>query len=155
MNIKINTNLSDEFKEISITINAPKITNEIQNLIDYISQINTMPNQIIASKNNEIYFIAIEKIICFFSKDKNNYVRTAQGTYKIKYKLYELEELFKQHDFIRISNSCIIHITQVQCFDTSILGSVIVKLKDHTQEIVSKRNVAQIMKLLKQRGNLK
>lgn len=65
MNIKINTNLSDEFKEISITINAPKITNEIQNLIDYISQINTMPNQIIASKNNEIYFIAIEKIICF------------------------------------------------------------------------------------------
>lgn len=155
MNIKINTNISDEFKETSITINAPKITNEIQNLIDYVSQINTTPNQIIASKNNEIYFIHIEKIICFFSKDKNNYVRTIDGTYRIKYKLYELEELFKPNDFIRISNSCIIHINQVQCFDTSILGTVIVKLKDHTQEIVSKRNVSQIMKLLKQRGNLK
>lgn len=157
MNIKINTNISDEFKETFITINAPELTSEIQNLIDYISHINTTPNQIVGSKNNEIYFIDTKKIVCFYSKDKNNYVRTLDGggTYKIKYKLYELEEIFKQNDFIRISNSCIIHINQVECFDTSMLGSVIVKLKDHTQETVSKRNVSKIMKLLKQRGNLK
>lgn len=155
MKIKINTNISSEFKETSITINAPELSEEIQNLIQYISNINTIPSQIVASKNNKIYFIDLEKVICFFSKDKYNYVRIKEGTYKIKYKLYELEEILKQKNFIRISNSCIININQVECFDTSILGTVLVKLKDNTQETVSKRNVAPIMRLLKERGNLK
>ena len=57
MEIKINTNISDEYKETSITINAPKLTKEVQNLINYISNINTTPTQITATKNNEIYFI--------------------------------------------------------------------------------------------------
>ena len=97
----------------------------------------------------------MDKVICFFSKDKYNYAKTKEGIYKIKYKLYELEEIFKSRDFMRISNSCIINIKQVECFDTSILGTVIVKLKDNTQEKVSKRNFMQIKKLLDERRNLK
>ncbi len=155
MEFKIISNISNEFKETSIIINAPELSDEIQNIINYVSNINTVPHQIMASKNNEIYFIDLNKIICFFSKDKYNYLRTQDGTYKVKYKLYELEELLKQKDFIRISNSCIINIQQVKCFDTSMLGTILVKLKDNTQETVSKRNVSYIMKLLKERGNLK
>ena len=155
MEIKITTNISNEFKETSITVNAPELSDELQNVINYISNINTTPHQIMASKNNEIYFIDLDKIICFFSKNKYNYARTQDGTYKIKYKLYELEKLLKTKDFIRISNSCIINIQQVVCFDTSILGTILVKLNDDTQETVSKRNVSHIMKLLKERGNLK
>ena len=153
MNIKINTNISSEIIETSITINAHQMTDEIQNIINYIANINSIPNQIIATKNNEVYFIDLEKVICFFSKDKYNYVRTIEGTYKIKYKLYELEDIFRQKDFVRISNSCIINIRQVKCFDTSMLGTVLVNLNDNTQEIVSKRNITDIMKLLKKRGN--
>lgn len=155
MNIKIQTNISNEFKETSIIINAPQLSNEIRNIIEYVSNISTIPNQIVANKNNEIYFIDFEKVICFFSQDKYNYVRTKKDTYKIKYKLYELEDSLKSKDFIRISNSCIININQVLCFDTSILGTILVKLKDNTQERVSKRKVEQLMKFLKERGRLK
>ena len=155
MEMKINTNISSEFKETSITINAPELTKEIQNLLQYVSHINEMPNQIMASENNKIYFIDLERVICFFSKDKYNYVRVKEGTYKIKQKLYELEDSLRGKDFIRISNSCLIHINQVEGFDTSVLGTILVRLKDGTQETVSKRRVAQIMKLLRERGNLK
>lgn len=155
MEIKINTNISSEFEETSITINAPELTEEIQSLIQYVSNINAVPSQIVASQNNKIYFIDLDRVVCFFSKDKYNYVKTKEGIYKIKQKLYELENLLRQKDFIRISNSCMIHINQVECFDTSVLGTVLVNLKDGTQETVSKRRVAQIMRLLKERGNLK
>lgn len=155
MDIRINTNISNEFNETSITINAPELTHKVQNIINFISSMDSIPNQIIASKNNEIYFINLEDILCFFSKDKYNYIRTKEETYKIKYKLYELEDIFKEKNFIRISNSCIININQVEFFDTSILGTVVVKLKDGTKELVSKRRVSQIMILLKERGNLK
>lgn len=146
---------ANKYKETSVTINAPELTEEIQELVKYITNINTRPSQIVANENNKIYFIDLEKVICFFSKDKYNYVRTKEGTYKIKQKLYELENIFKQKDFIRISNSCIINVNQVECFDTSILGTILVKLKDKTQETVSKRKVSQIMKFLNERGRLK
>ena len=107
-----------------------------------------------ANKNNEIYFIKIEDIICFFSQDKYNYIRTKDGIYRLKYKLYEIEEVFNSKDFIRISKSCIININQVKCFDTNTLGTLVVKLNDNTQEIVSKRNVSQIMKLLRERSKI-
>lgn len=155
MAIKINTNISSEFEETSITINAPELSNEIQNIINYVSNINTAPTQIIANENNKIYFIDLERVICFFSKDKYNYVRVKEGTYKIKYKLYELEEIFKEKDFVRISNSCIVNIKQVDCFDTGMLGTILVKLKDDTQETVSKRNFVQIKKILNERSSLK
>ena len=155
MSIKINTNISSEFEETSITINAPELSDEIQNIIKYVSSINTTPTQIVATEDNKIYFIDLDKVISFFSKDKYNYVRVKDGTYKIKYKLYELEEIFKERDFIRISNSCIINVKQVECFDTSILGTVVVKLKDKTQETVSKRNFSQIKRMLDERRKLK
>ena len=151
MKIKINTNISSEFEETLVTINAPELSEEVQKLIQYISNINVVPNQIVGNKNNEIYFIDLEKVICFFSKEKYNYVKTKKDTYKVKNKLYELENSLRQKGFIRISNSCIINVKQVKCFDTSILGTVLVKLKDGSQETVSKRNVAQIMKLLKEK----
>lgn len=155
MKINLNTNISDEFNEISIIINAPVLTEEIQNIIKSISNMNLLSQQIMASEDNRIYFIDLESIICFFSKDKYNYIRTKDGIYKVKYKLYELEEMLKNKDFIRISNSCIINIKQVECFDTSIIGTILVKLRDNSQEKVSKRNVKEIMKLLRQRGKLK
>ena len=155
MEIKINKNISNEYKEISITINAPELSNEVQNIIKYVSNVDVNKERIIANKNNEIYFINLSDIICIFSKEKYNYIRTVKGEYKIKYKLYEIEEIYKDRDFIRISNSCIINMNKVECFDTSMLGSILVKLKDGTQEVVSKRNVARIMKMLKERGSLK
>lgn len=155
MNIKISTNVSDEYKEPSIIINAPAMTEEIQNIVQYISNVNGIPNKILANKNDEIYFIDLNKVICFFSKDKNNYVRIREGIYKIKYKLYELEENLSSKEFIRISKSCIINMNQVKCFDTSVLGTILVKMEDNSSEIVSKRNIPQIMKLLSERGNLK
>ncbi len=155
MSIKINTNISKEYQETIITVNAPEMNQDIQNLINYISNINIIPNQIVANDDNKIYFIDLENIICFFSKNKYNYVRTKEGTYRVRYKLYELEDILKNKNFIRISNSCIINMNQVKYFDTSILGTISVYLKDSTHEVVSKRYVSEITKILKQRRDLK
>lgn len=149
--MKIETNISNEFKDTTIIINSSKMTEEIQNIINYISNISTTPNQIIANKNNEIYLIDIKDIITFFSKDKFVYLKTNKDIYRTKYKLYEIEQLLEK-DFIRISNSCIINMEQIDFFDASIIGTILVKLKDGTTENVSKRNISNIMKILRKRG---
>ena len=154
MNINVKTKISSKLKEIMVAIEAPKLSKEVQSIIDFASDLNSLPRQIISYKNNEIYFIDVQDIICFFSKDKYNYIRTVEDIYKVKYKLYEVEEKLDKRNYIRISKSCIINMRQVECFDTSILGTIEVKLKDNTKEVVSKRNVSNVIKILNERGKI-
>lgn len=151
MKVEIKANILKDLKNICITIDAPELTEEVQNIIDYISNISKKQSQIIADKDNKIYILELKDVICFFSKDKYNYVRTVNGIYRIKMKLYELEEVLDKNDFIKISNSCIVNINQVECFDISILGTIVVKLKDDTKENVSKRNIKKVKQMLKER----
>lgn len=152
MKINIITNISDKFKETKIIIESPNLSDEVQNCINYIENMNDFPSQIIARKNNNIHFIDLKNIVCFFSENKYNYLRTIDDTYKIKYKLYELEELLNNQKFIRISKSCIINIDQVKYFNIGILNTILVELKDNTKEVVTKKYFKPIMKLLKERG---
>ena len=102
MKVEIKANILKDLKNICITIDAPELTEEVQNIIDYISNISKKQSQIIADKDNKIYILELKDVICFFSKDKYNYVRTVNGIYRIKMKLYELEEVLDKNDFIKI-----------------------------------------------------
>lgn len=68
MGINIITNISDKFKETKIIIESPSLSDEVQNCINYIENINDFPSQIIARKNNNIHFIDLKNIVCFLAK---------------------------------------------------------------------------------------
>ena len=154
MEIKVRTNISGEYQDIEIIINAPKKNEEVQ-ILENLLLTNSQKtiDQIIAIQNNDIFIVNIVDIIVFFSEEKNNYCKTKDGVFKIKEKLYYLEEILPSKDFIRISNSAIININQVKCFNTSIIGKIIVKFKDGSEESVSRRKTSEIMKFLKDRSD--
>lgn len=154
MDIKVHTNISNEYQNIEICINAPKRTPEVLMLEnDLISRVYKSIRKIFAMQNNDIFIIDVLDIILFFSEGKYNYCKTKEEIYKIKEKLYYLEEILPVKDFIRISNSVIININHVKCFNTSIIGKIIVKFKDGSEESVSKRKTSEIMKFLKDRSD--
>lgn len=153
MDIKVRTNISNEFQNIEVCINAPERNEEVQILEnELLSKSSKSIQQIIAMQNNDIFIINMSDVILFFSEEKNNFCKTKDGIYKIKEKLYYLEEMLSAKDFIRISNSAIININHVKCFNTSIIGRIIVKFKDGTEESVSKRKTSEIMKFLRDRS---
>ena len=153
MDIKVRTNISNEYKDIEVCINAPKINQEVQMLENELLSLTSKSiKQIIGMQNNDIFIINVSDIIMFFSKEKYNFCKTKDGIYRIKEKLYYLEEMLSSKDFIRISNCAIININHVKCFNTSIIGRIIVKFKDGSEESVSKRKTSQIMKFLKDRS---
>ena len=152
MDIKVRTNISSEFKNIEICINAPERNEEVQRLENELltKQYKTIKN-IIGMQDNNIFIINISDIIMFYSEEKNNFCKTVDGEYRIKEKLYYLEEKLPQKDFIRISNSVIANINHVKCFNTSIIGKIIIKFKDCSEEHVSRRKTSEIMSFLKNR----
>lgn len=153
MNIKIYTNLSNQKDEIEVIINAPQNANEVNQIIENIQAISNQIDTIVGEKENKLFIIPVNEIICFYAKEKNNYGKTKEGEFRIKKKLYELEENLNKKQFIRISNSCIANVKFIQNFDLSKIGDILVHFTDGTKEYVSKRRISQVLKFLKERGN--
>ena len=151
MNIKVNTNISKEYDEITINVNAPEISEELQKILNNLLTISSEKEEIVATKNNEIFLLKSKDVLYFYSDEKNNYAKTKDSTYKVKEKLYELEEQLLKNKFIRISNSCIINVEKTQSFDASIIGSLVAKMEDDTKQEVSKRRIKEVMKFLNER----
>ena len=152
MEINVRTNISKEFNSVEIMINAPEKTEQVIEIENALLNLNSGNiSEIIGMQGNNLYIINISDVIKFYSEDKKNYCNTKEGNFVIKEKLYFLEDNLPKDKFIRISNSVIVNIEKVKCFDTSILGSIIIIFKNNTQEYVSKRRVSSVMKFLKDR----
>lgn len=152
MNIKVRTNISKEYENIEIIINAPEKDNQVLDIENDLLRLNSNTiEKVIGTQGNNIFIINVSDIITFYSEEKNNFAKTKDGVFKIKEKLYYLEENLPQKSFIRISNSVIVNIEKVKCFNTNIIGSILVNFIDGTEEYVSRRRISDVMKFLKKR----
>ena len=152
MGFKVRTNISEKYEEIEIIINAPKRTEEVQKIEKkLIGKEAAIIKQIIGYQGNDIFVIKTEDIILVYSEEKNNYCKTKDGIYMVKEKMYYLDDMLDKNKFIRISNSAIINIDKIKCFNTSIIGRIVVKFYDNTEVNVSRRRTTEIMKFLKER----
>lgn len=76
MDIKVRTNISNEFQNIEVYINAPERNEEVQMLEnELLSKSSKSIQQIIAMQNNDIFIINMSDVILFFSEEKNNFVK--------------------------------------------------------------------------------
>lgn len=155
MNINVRTNISKDYGEdIEIIINTSNYTKEVEKITETLSKISNEIDVVIARKENEISVINVNDIIMFYSNEQSNYCKTETGDYIIKYKLYELEDLLPKKQFIRISNSTIINIQFVECFDVSTIGNIIVKLKNGITEYASKRRISRNNEIFKRKRGI-
>lgn len=148
MDIEVDTNISKEHKNIKISITAPELNEEVQNILNNLTTICDNKNVIVATKNNEIFLLKTNNILYFFSDDKYNYAKTEEGIFKIKEKLYEIEERYSRIKFIRISSAYIININKVKSFDVSQIGSIVAKMEDGNNILVSKRRIKEVKEFL-------
>lgn len=140
-----------EKNEIIVSIKSSKENEDVKNLIKYINNYeNYIAKKALAYDENKVVEIRYEEIICFFSDKKYNYCKTKDAVYRIKSKLYEIEEL--DANFIRISKCCVINITHVKYFDMRETGKIVVLFDDGSEEYVSRRKVGRILRYMKERS---
>ena len=151
--MQINLNITNEVKDITVEITAPEKSQEVENILKVLSdsQIKT----IIGIKEGATYIVKLDSVIAFYTGDKKVYFKTIEGEFEISNRMYEIEESIIDENFIRISNSVIVNINHVKCFDTAQIGNIIVRFDDESFEYVSKRKISTIMKFLKERRRLK
>ena len=148
--MEIKFEIDKELKDIKINVYAPSITDEVSNVLKALESCEK--ETIYGIKEGQAYELKLKDIICFFTDDKNVYMKTKEGDFKTKYRMFEIEEKLQSNKFLRISNAVIVNTSHVKCFDIAQVGNIIVKLDNGTQEYVSKRRIPMILKELKKGG---
>ena len=75
------------------------------------------------------------EIIRIYAENDRVYAKTKDGSYRLKARLYELEERLNKKMFIRISNSEIINLKEVKKFDLSFSGTICVSMSEKQQRM--------------------
>ena len=109
---------------------------------------NLFGGSIFAYKDEEVFKIPYREVIKIYTENKNVYVATGTGSYRIRERLYEMENLLSENGFVRISNTDMVNVDKIERLDTGITGTIIMKLSGGIEAYVSRRYVSKIKKAL-------
>lgn len=151
--MKLELKFIPNLTETSVKIEAPSMTEEVQDILEKLKTINTPSKKALAGwKNEKIYILNFTDINFFFCENQKVYVSSDLGIYEVKYKLYELEDQFKNTAFIKISKSAIANIDKIKNLEMSFNGTMCINFKNGSKEFISRRYVSNIKNYLKLGG---
>ncbi|MGL4760142.1 MAG: LytTR family DNA-binding domain-containing protein [Sarcina sp.] len=136
----------DEGEEEEIIIKCKTFSNEIKNIQQMLLENINKSKSIEFFKNDKEYYLSLENILFF--ETNINYIdaHTRDEVYKVRYKLYELEERLPS-EFIRISKSAIININHIHSITKNITSTSLVEFKNTEKKIYVSRNYYKDLKI--------
>lgn len=144
MNVEIK--IDRDCKEPRIIIITDKITEEINSLVDSLKE--EQIDLLAAFKDDKVQVLDPNDIYRIFTQGGKVLAEARSGSYKLRFRIYELEKRLARENFIRISNSEIINLKKVKNFDLSFTGTICVSLTNGSTTYVSRRYVPKIKKVL-------
>ncbi len=132
--------------EPKVIILTASMTEDVNTILNKLSD--HVPQIISGSKDNRIEVIEQADLIRIYASAGKVFAVTKRGEYALRLRLYEIEERLPSHQFVRISNSEIINLKNVNNFDLSFTGTICVKLANDTITYVSRRYVSKLKKIL-------
>lgn len=140
--MKISLKINQKYTVPEIHICSSENTAEIRKLYHTVKE--AVEENLVAYQDKESVSIKCGDVIRIFSANKLVYLETAEGQYRIKERLYEMEEKLEKTKFVRISNSEIVNLKKIKRMDTSITGTIKMYLQGDIETYVSRRCVSKI-----------
>ena len=143
--MKVNVDISPDYKEPFVVIHTDKVTDEIQRIIDVCgmsdSPVTALQNEedIIVLQPKDIYMIRVE--------DGDTVIYGAKQKYRSRKRLYELAtQLGKQ--FMQISKTTLINLSYMDSIEPGFSGTLLLKLKNGNKDYVSRKYLPEFKKYL-------
>lgn len=115
---------------------------------ELVEQIETLVNNYAVNlngyKENEIVPLTKDGIYRVFVEDNKVYASTADGTYQLKLRLYQLEEMLGD-TFLKINQSALVNKRHIKKFSSSWGGSLLVELTNGETDYISRRQTKHVM----------
>lgn len=144
--MQVEVKIDQNCEQPRVVVYTDRMTDEVKALLDRIGA--GAPQRMIGFLGDEAKVLAPERIVRIYVENGRVYAVQDGTAYTLKGPLYEWEQRLDPLTFVRISQSEIISLKQVNGFDLSLAGTICVRLSDGTVTYASRRYVAKIKTLL-------
>ena len=143
MKIKIET--AEDLIEDEIIIRCARPTKTIQKIYQMIADETSEIPKFVFYKKNEEYYFPLQDVLFFETSGDNVYAHTADDAFRVKPRLYELEDMLPGY-FSRAAKSTIINIKHILSIDRSLTSSSLVKFQGSHKKVYISRLYYQTFK---------
>ena len=142
MDIQIIENMKET---LQVVINCRQIDDEVMRLKCHIE---LFDKKLQAKKENELYFINSFDVLYFESVDNRTFLYTEDDVLEVRQRLYELEVILSDKDFIRISKSQIVNINKIKSLKPKLNRTILATMCNGEQLYISRKYVQAIRNML-------
>ena len=101
------------------------------------------PAKLVGYRDGEIVPLTPTQIFCITVEGDRVFALCREEKLQMKQRLYVLEEMLGD-GFVKINQSCLANVSQVERFDASVTGTLKVKFKNGHTDYVSRRQLKQV-----------
>ncbi len=151
--MKLKTEICADLSEPEIIIRCSCITPEVRRLQRLLGD--TKGCGIVFFKENEEFYLCADEILFFETQDGGIRAHTAEDSFEVKEKLFELEQILP-FQFIRVSKSAILNVDRVYSVEKSITSASLVKfVSTHKRIYISRSYYKDFKKRILERRSVK
>ncbi|SHH61349.1 LytTr DNA-binding domain-containing protein [Sporobacter termitidis DSM 10068] len=151
--MKIRIEVVGGLNEDELVIRCGRVDDTIRRIHQYVIEQTQAGAKITFYKDNEEFYFPLEEVLFFETEGEHIYAHTASDAYRIKYRLYELEELLPK-DFVRASKSAVVNVRQIYSIARNITASSLIRfVGSHKQLYVSRYYYAELRRRLAPGGS--
>ena len=145
--MKVSLDIDSDYEETKVTIHCSEVDESIKEILDFLKGKKT---EFLVGRDGEMQHILKPEEIHYFHTENEGVVAvTSEGSFMLKEKLYELENILPSTKFIRLSKSVIANLHELSRFEASFNGTLCVHFKSGAKEYVSRTYVSGIREVLK------
>ncbi|NEU32231.1 LytTR family transcriptional regulator [bacterium LRH843] len=145
--MKVSLDIDSDYEETKITIYCNELDDSIKDILDFLKG---MEIEFLVGKSGNMQHILKPTEIHYFHTEGDAVLAvTSAGTFKLKEKLYELEQVLPTNRFVRLSKSVIANLYEMSHFEASFNGTLCVYFKSGAKEYVTRHYVSSIKETLK------
>ena len=134
-----------EKESLQVIIKCRELDDEVMRLKCHIE---LFDQRLQAKKENELYFVNSSDVLYFESVDNRTFLYTKDAVMEVRQRLYELEMILSEKDFIRISKSQIVNINKIRALRPELNRTLLATMCNGEQLSVSRKYVKAIRNLL-------
>ena len=152
--MKIRIDLVDGLEEEEIIIRCSRVDDTVARIQKKILEEANGRHKLVFYKDGDAYYFPLEDVLFFETDGDHVYAHTANDAYRIRYRLYELEEMLPS-SFVRIAKSAIVNTAKIYSVARDLTASSRVQFSGtHKQIYVSRRYYQNLRQRLQERSPL-
>ena len=153
--MKIRIEVVDGLPEDEVIIRCGRVDETVNKIYASVFEQLHSELQLTFYKQNEEYYFPLDDVLFFETEDEHVYAHTKDDAYRIKYRLYELEEQLPKY-FVRAAKSTIVNVTQVYSVTHNLTASSLVQFSgSHKQVYVSRYYYKELRQRMNDRNRSK